>query len=520
MKHGFRDFLDTLEKHDELLRIKPEVDLRYVSALINRADTAVLCERVAGYDIPVVGGILGSRRRLALAMGEEFDKIVHRLRQGLQRPIDPILVDRAPLQEVVLTGKQVDLTALPMPVFAAKDGAPYIPSGIALARDPEYGLNAGVYRLMFRERDLTGIDIVTPNNLNLFYKRALERKTPLEVSISIGTHPIEMIAADYKAAAGVNELAVAGGMRGEPVELLPGETVKVECLADAEIVLEGVFLPDGWVFPEGRFGEFSRLMGGIHINPNLRITAIRRRRDAIFYALSMPWENIWMSAPIFEAAAWRVLAEAGVEATAVNVTPGGCCHWQVIAAIKKKPGDGKNAIAALLSIADIKHVVVTDSDIDIFDPVEVEWAIATRVQADKDVVILPRARAKPLDPSIPPLGPGVTTGVTTAKMGIDATIPEEVPKERYERITYPFFDEVRVEEFVEGRRAPARSRVTPEALQGKILAILAPGPLYFAELLDALRDEGYREIVQAFGLLNEQGRLARDGVGRWKPKEA
>ena len=152
--------------------------------------------------------------------------------------------------------------------------------------------------------------------------------------------------------------------------------------------------------------------------------------------------------------------------------------------------------------------------------VELEWAIATRVQADKDVVILSRARAKPLDPSIPPIGQGITTAVTTAKMGLDATIPEDVPKNRYERITYPFFDKVRLEDFIKEIPVTDRPRTSLEKLQEKILGSLSPQPLYFAEILDALSEEGYREIVQAFGSLNNRGLLARDDAGRWKPTRA
>src|SRR5919201_1017180 len=125
------------------------------------------------------------------------------------------------------------------------------------------------------------------------------------------------------------------------------------------------------------------------------------------------------------------LRSAGVQTTAINVTPGGCCHWHIVAAIKKQPGDGKNAIMALLSIADIKHVIVTDDDIDVFDSTDVEWAIATRVQADRDVVIVSNARSKPLDPSLPPAAGRIPT---TAKMGIDATIPEDVRRIRYKQI--------------------------------------------------------------------------------------
>ncbi|MBI2987696.1 MAG: UbiD family decarboxylase [Deltaproteobacteria bacterium] len=141
----------------------------------------------------------------------------------------------------------------------------------------------------------------------------------------------------FKAPLGTNELALRG-LRGEALALAPGETIPVPCIAEAEIVLEGEILPEGWSQPEGPFCEFNRLMGGVHYNPRVKIKAVMRRRDAVCYALHMPWKNIWLSAPIYEAAAWRVLREAGVSATAINVTPGGCCHWHIMAAIKKQPG--------------------------------------------------------------------------------------------------------------------------------------------------------------------------------------
>jgi 2,5-furandicarboxylate decarboxylase 1 len=263
-------------------------------------------------------------------------------------------------------------------------------------------------------------------------------------------------------------------------------------------------------------------MGGIHYNPRVKINAVLHRRDPIYYALHMPWENIWMSAPIYEAAAWRVLGETGVKATAIYVTPGGCCHWHIIAAIRKLPGDGKNAIAALLSIADIKHVVVTDEDIDIFDPVEVEWAIATRVQADRDVVILTNARSKPLDPSLPPVK-GVPT---TAKMGIDATIPENVPRERYQRIVYLNEGKVRLEDYVDGKKSTQRGSKQKggegdvEALTEKILKALARDHRFFAELLDLFPDEGFGKIARAIGVLNDREKIGQDGEGKYQIKES
>ena len=234
-------------------------------------------------------------------------------------------------------------------------------------------------------------------------------------------------------------MAIAGGLRGAPVELAPCETIDMPYIADAEIVLEAEILPTGWTWPEGRFGEFTRLMGGLHWNPLVRIKAISMREDAIYYALHMPWENTWLAAPTRYAAIRQALKTAGVQVKDINVTLGGCAFWHAVISIKKQPGEGKNALLAALSVMDLKHVVVVDDDIDVFDPTDVEWAIATRVQGDRDVMIVSSARAKPLDPSLPPMPAGVVP--TGAKVGIDATIPEGIPRERYERITYAYADD-------------------------------------------------------------------------------
>ena len=167
------------------------------------------------------------------------------------------------MKDVILTKNKVDLYQLPVPVFSVMDGGPMITAGVVIAEDPEFGMNAGMYRLMLKERNITGIDIVTPNNLRKFAERALQRKKPLPISISIGTHPYELVASTFKANLGVNELTFAGGMRGQPLALADGETIPIPCIADAEIVLEGEILPEGWVHPEGPFCEFNRLMGGI-----------------------------------------------------------------------------------------------------------------------------------------------------------------------------------------------------------------------------------------------------------------
>ena len=250
-------------------------------------------------------------------------------------------------------------------------------------------------------------------------------------------------------------MSIAGGLRGVPVDLAPCETIDVPYIADAEIVLEAEILPTGWTWPEGRFGEFTRLMGGLHWNPLVRIKAISMRKDAIYYNLHMPWENTWLAAPTRYAAIRQALRTAGVQVKDINVTLGGCAFWHAVISIKKSPGEGKNALLAALSVMDLKHVVVVDDDIDIFDPMDVEWAIATRVQGDKDIMIVGNARAKPLDPSLPQ-GFGVVP--TGAKVGIDATIPEGIPKEHYERITYAYADRAKIADYVKGKADARRQR--------------------------------------------------------------
>ena len=519
MTATFRDYINTLKQNDELTVISKETDLRDVAALVAQSDKALLFNNLRGYEMPLASGLLQSRNRLALGMDCPYEKIETKLRSAMEKPLPPKRVKDAAVKEVIRKGKDVDLYDLPVPVFSVMDGGPMITAAVVIAEDPEFGLNSGIYRMMLKNRDITGIDIVTPNNLRKFTERAMAKKQALPISISIGTHPYELVSSLFKANLGVNELTFSGGLRGEPLLLAEGETIPVPCIADAEIVLEGEILPDGWIYPEGPFCEFNRLMGGIHMNPHVRIKSIMHRNDAIYYALQMPWENIWMSAPIYEAAAWRVLFEAGVQATAINVTPGGCCHWHIVASIKKVPGDGKNALMALLSIADIKHVTVVDDDIDVFDPVDVEWAVATRVQADRDVLIVSNARSKPLDPSLPlPVHGKVPT---TAKMGIDATIPENIPAERYKRIVYFNQDKVKLADYLDeapAKKAAAKKTAPPASkkIVADIEAALQKSHCFFADLLELFPDADYRTIATAVADLYEQGKITQDKDGKFE----
>jgi 2,5-furandicarboxylate decarboxylase 1 len=312
-------------------------------------------------------------------------------------------------------------------------------------------------------------------------------------------------------------MGLAGGIRGAPVELAPCETIDVPCVAGAEIVLEAEILPTGWVWPEGRFGEFTRLMGGLHWNPLVKIKAITQRRDATYYSLHMPWENTWLGAPTRYTAIRAALKNAGVQVKDINVTLGGCAFWHAVISIKKQAGEGKNALLAALSVMDLKHAVVVDDDIDVFNATDVEWAIATRVQGDRDVFIIPGARAKPLDPSLPIVPSGMVP--TGAKVGIDATIGEGIPRERFERISYAYADRARINDYVAGKADKSPAIVNASAdqvaqLAQKIHALIEKTPQYYSEIGERFADHDFQSITRAVGQLHVEEKLWQDPRGR------
>jgi 2,5-furandicarboxylate decarboxylase 1 len=228
----------------------------------------------------------------------------------------------------------------------------------------------------------------------------------------------------------------------------------------------------------------------------------------------MPWENTWLAAPTRYAAIRQALRTAGVQVKDINVTLGGCAFWHAVISIKKQPGEGKNALLAALSVMDLKHVVVVDDDIDVNDPAEVEWAIATRVQGDRDVMIVANARAKPLDPSLPQ-GYGVVP--TGAKVGIDATIPEGIPREYYERITYAYAGRANIADYVQGKAdtaGKAGDDAAVEALAADILATIAQAPLYYSDVAEKFSAFDFRTIARAIGRLHTTERLWQDPRGR------
>jgi len=243
----FRGFLERLRQSGELIDMHQPVDSRHIATLVDQADKAIMFHHVIGYQMPVVSGIIRSQKRAIMGMGcTTYPEIEARLQHGIDHPIAPRYVKNAPHKQVIQMGSDVDLFNLPIPMFSIYDGGPMITAGITIARDPEFGLNSGIYRFMVKEKNLTGIDIVTPNNMRLFAQRAYEAGRPCPISISIGNHPFENLGSGFRAPLGTDEMAIAGGIRGSAIELSQCETIDLPCIADSEIVLEGEILPVGW----------------------------------------------------------------------------------------------------------------------------------------------------------------------------------------------------------------------------------------------------------------------------------
>jgi 2,5-furandicarboxylate decarboxylase 1 len=435
MQKSFREFLEILEKNGELRRISKPVKPLDTSAILLKSKQAVVMD-VEGFDHPLVGNIVKDRNKVALALGCEPREISTRVLRALENPIKPVMVDKAPCQEVVKTADQVDLTEFPLVFQHVHDGAPYIGSGVQLAQWGKYGLNAGMYRHMFRTKNSLGIDLNSPSDLRLFFSEANGQGKPLPFATAIGLYPTEMIAATYSAPTGISEMEIAGGLRGEPVELVKCKTIDAVVPASAEIVFECEILPLGWSGDEGRYGEFHRVAGTMKHNPIVKVKTITHRKDPQFYSLFMPDEVYSLCQPLLEAQARKILEVTRIRPYAIRAPRGSCGFFELIVALDHPiPGEGKSALMALLSLMGVKLVTVVDDDIDIYNDDEVRWAIALRVQADQDVVIVTNAQAKHVDPTVRGhlLPPGRLP--TTSKMGIDATIPPDISRGVYQRAT-------------------------------------------------------------------------------------
>jgi 2,5-furandicarboxylate decarboxylase 1 len=445
----FRDYLAYLEKNGKLLRVKREVDTRFdIAAGIRRiSDTdgpALLFENIKGFSgWRVAGGIYATQKLMALAIGLPVDadeqRIVERYLECDEKRIRPKLVATGPIKEVVIKGEDVDLTRLPIPIYSPLDGGPYLSAGVEIAKHPDTGIqNASIHRRMILDKNRTTI-LAQGHHLGAMIKAAEDKGKSLGIATVIGVDPSLSIASQVKAPEGVDEAYIAGAFREAPLDVVQCETIDVQVPANAEIVIEGVTVP-GTRAIDGPFGEFpgnyiTMLGSPREETPVIKVTAITMRKNPIFQAVltGMPMtENHFLKKWAIPAAAWRKASTiAAIEA--INATPGGGAGYHLVVSIKKKDdSQPRNIISTLFSAFPVtRQVIVVDDDINVYDPVDVEWAIATRMQADKDVIVIPVAQN----------GHGKSSTASGLKLGIDATAPLK-DKEWYAKITIPGIERV------------------------------------------------------------------------------
>ncbi len=455
-----RDYLGALEANGKLLRIRKSVDKDWEIAAVFRAmfqrlgqgeRRALLFESVAGFEMPVVGGILGGSDEIyALALGTTLRGIEEKWDRALKAPIPPILVGSGPCKEHVLTGDEIDLSRLPIPTWTAgEDPAPYITAGTFLSTDPETGIrNASNYRLQLKGKNQLGCLALPFHDGSVHIRKNERLGKPTPVAVVIGSDPAVGLAAVADVPYGVDELAVAGGLRGAPLEMVRCETVDHAVPASAEIVIEGE-IPPNRREREGPFGEYTGYMSEEAEAYVLEVKCITHRTDPIFHVFMAQFppnegsciRRIGLERPLLK----KLRDDLGLPVTDVHLKESVGSHAYLIISIRKtnetQPQQvmwGAWCAHPLLG----KLTVVVDDDIDIRNSDEVDWAMSYRMQPEHDLYVVRNCMPVNLDPSAFPYADprGGAPRRVASKVGIDATkkfpyparsVP---PKEHLERV--------------------------------------------------------------------------------------
>ncbi len=391
---------------------------------------ATLFPRPDGHAIAVVSGLVSDRAWIAEAMGVDEDAILRRFEEAALAPLAPRTVARGPCQDVV--HRNVDLARLlPIPTFNAEDVGPYITAGLVISRNPRTGAqNVSINRLQLAGPDRLGV-LLQPRDTYRFQAMAEERGEALEVAIVIGVDPLTLLASQAIAPLDCDELGIAGALHGAPLDVVKCLTKDLRVPAAAEIVLEGRILP-GVREPEGPFGEFPQYYAERAPRHVVVVDCVTHRKDALFHGIiGGGLEHLMLGAIPREATLCAHLRRSFPGVLDVHLPKGGVCRYHLVVKLaQRNEGEAKNVILGAFSgHFDVKQVIVVDDDVDIHDPAQVEWAVATRFQADRDLVVVAGTQGSRLDPS--------TRNGVGAKMGLDATKPVDAPALRYQRISVP-----------------------------------------------------------------------------------
>ena len=431
---SLRDWLDRLATTNRLSVARPGIGLVHeLAAVANRLDgpAASLFPKPDGHPGTVVSGLVSDRAWMAEALGVPEGKLIEHYQDAATNPLPWREIADGPAQEVVHEADIDLLKLLPIPTHNEHDSGPYISAGLTIVRDPETDVqNVSIHRCQISAPDRIGI-LLLPRHTDHFYRKAEAKGEALEMALVVGVDPATLLSSQAIVPVGHDELEIAGALRGKPLDVVRCKTNQVRVPADAEIVIEGRLLPRTRE-PEGPFGEFPQYYGERADRHVFKVDAVTHRKKPIFHTIvGGGLEHLLLGAIPREATILATLQRSFPGVQDVHLSLGGVGRYHLYVKLKKtQHGEGKNVLlGAFAAHYDIKYAVVVDTDVDIHDPQEVEWAISTRFQADRDTVIVSHSQCSKLDPS--------TEDGLGAKMGLDATIPIDAPEMKFKRIRVP-----------------------------------------------------------------------------------
>lgn len=445
MAKDLRSYLDELleKRPKDVVVVDKEVDPRYeASGIVEKFEKEnkfplVFFKNIKGSKLPLVMNLGATYDRLALSLGSSsVPQMVQDLARRERQPLPPreVSAKEAPCKEIILKGEEVDLDLLPVLTHNEGDAGAYINAAAMICKERGSGaINVGIYRHQKQGKRQLGLMINPANHANYVRVEYEEHNEPMEVALAIGHHPALNMAAVSKQAGVGSELEIAGGFLGERLEVVRAETVDLPVPARAEIIIEGIVPPKKRRY-EGPFGEWPHYYYKEGDQPYIEVTAITMRRNPIYQSIhSAHFEhNIIGAAPRLGSLFKRV-QEAVPSTTGVNLPLSGAARAHCYISLKKRAeGDPKQAaLAALVTDPSIKHVIVVDDDVDVFNETQVLWALAMRFQADRDLVIIPNIIGSHLNPTAYGYN-RMERGPMETKLIFDATKPlppYDFPKE-------------------------------------------------------------------------------------------
>jgi len=431
-----REFLQVVRAAGEMHEIRREVDpvreLGRVLAACERAGKAGYFHKVKGFEVPVVGSLLSTPGRIALALGCKVPEVGARMAAATEKPVPAKALDgKAPCQEVVI--RDPDLTKWPIPTHSPLDAGPFITAGVVIARDPKTGRhNLSYNRMQIFGRDRAGISMNIWRHIKAFFDQIEPQGKNLPFAVALGPDPVVMMAGAFRYDG--DEYEVAGALRGAPIPVVRALTCDVMVPATAEVVIEGEVIA-GERRMEGPMAEFTGHYSGADEKHVAKITAITHRREPIFQTMNGGgYEHVSLGNMITrEPLLARFVRHITPRMTAVHLPPYAAGFTALIALKDPEPGEARNvALAAMAAHVNFKTIIVVDSDVDIYDPADVMWALGTRVRWHEDMIPIPGTHGNELDPSTDAHG-------IACKGIIDATLPRD-KHQKYVKVVYPPVD--------------------------------------------------------------------------------